>query len=295
MKVAKAIVWMALIFAGNGNNAEYLSVSNLARSCTQGPCIVSQSTNSSAANCNPASAVDNSIAVDNYVCTCPGGPQCSDRDPWISIDLGQSRSVFAGRIWDRQSLGTEQRNSSNLDNFVVWIGNSKPYNAVGNTNCYTAITQQHLLPPYIHSFLCGGSGQYVFFQPKVTLSPNTNPSANFAEIQLYSAMPNVARTCAGGACPILQSSYYTASNLCSASNVNDGNYNSFVCTCVGAGYCTDSDPWVQVDLQRSTPIFAGKIWNRGGSPRLNNFRIWVGDGSSTYNATGNTLYVQARA
>ncbi len=274
------------LFIGNASSS-YLSIPNLARSCAQGPCSVAQSTYFTNSNCSASNTVNNDLF--DSVCTCPGGRWCSDSDPWIQIDLVVSQLVFAGRVWDQQSSVAEVRQASALDGFKIWVGDSLPYNAGGNVQCYIAATQQHLIYPYMHSFLCGSSGRYVFFQPTAIISPSTNPSANFSEIQLYPSMPNVARACSGGPCPVLQSSYYTASSLCDASHANDGDPNSFVCTCTGGGYCTDEDPWLRIDLQQRTPIFAGIITNRAwsGPSRMENFRIWVGDGGTTYNSSGN--------
>jgi hypothetical protein len=274
---------------GNASSS-YLSISNLARSCAQGPCSVVQSTYSTASNCSASNAVNNDLA--DSVCTCPGGSACSDLDPWIQIDLVVSQLVFAGRIWDQQSSVAEVRLGSALDGFKIWVGDSFPYNAGGNVQCYTAATQQHLISPYMHSFLCGSSGRYVFFQPTAIISPSTNPSANFSEIQLYPSMPNVARACSGGPCPVLQSTYYTGSYLCDPSHANDGDPSSFICSCFGGASCSDADPWIRIDLQQSTPIFAGIMTNRAwsGPSRMENFRIWVGDGT-TYNSSGNVRCV----
>jgi len=270
---------------GNASSS-YLSISNLARSCAEGPCSVVQSTYFTDSNCSASNAVDNDLA--DSVCTCPGGRWCPDLDPWIQIDLKVSQLVFAGRIWDQQSSAAEVRQASTLDGFKIWVGDSLPYNAGGNIQCYTAATQQHLTYPYMHSFLCGSSGRYVFFQPTAAISPSTNPSANFSEIQLYPSMPNVARACSGGPCPVTQSTYYTGSFLCDPSHANDGDPSSFVCTCIGGGFCPDADPWLRIDLQQRTPIFAGIITDRAWNApsRIDNFRIWVGDGT-TYNSSGN--------
>ena len=283
----RLLVWEILLLNAG---SIYLQISNLARSCSDGPCSVSQSSYLSAPNCNSSSAVDNNITVNNYVCTCPGGGVCQDFDSWVKIDLELVQTVFAGKIWDNKiSASADSRTSSSLDGFKIWVGSSTPYNALGNTLCYTAVTLQHLVFPYSHSFFCGRTGRFVFFQPTAVVAPNTNPSANFAEIQLFPTMSNVARACSGGPCPVLQSSYYTASPLCSPNNANDGNYGTFVCTCPG-GACVDKDPWLRIDLEQSTPVFGGIITNRGASTRTNYFRIWVGEGGTTYNATANTMF-----
>ena len=276
-------------------NSQLISLPNLARSCVRGACSVLQSTYLAMPSCNASNADDNSIAVNDYVCTCPGGFLCKDPDPWLRIDLGTPHLIFAGRIWDKQSLSLTTRNYSTLDGFKIWLGNSNPYNATGNSLCFTSSTRQHLIPPYINSFFCSGTGRYVYFQPTAIVGHNTNPSADFAEIQLYPPMTNLARACSAGACSILQSSYYTASPACQASHANDGDYTTFVCTCSGGGYCTDSDPWLRVDLEETRPLFGGIMSNRPGFRRMDNFRIWAGDNGTTYNATGNTLYGQLRS
>ena len=271
--------------------SHYLSILNLARQCNQGPCTVMQSTHLKIDNlCIESNAVDDDISVNNGICTCPGGQFCLDEDPWVQIDLERSQYVFAGRIWDRQSTFPHSRTVSALDGFKIWIGDHKPYNAKGNINCYNATTKQHLKYPYIHSFLCGSSGRYLFFQPTSTIRPNKNPCARFAEIQLYPAMLNVARHCARGRCPVLLSSLNVLPERCSASHANDGDFNSFTCTCPGGYRCADADPWTRIDLERTTPIFAGIVTGRPGTgaSRTDNFSIWVGENGTLYRGDGNT-------
>jgi hypothetical protein len=106
----------------------------------------------------------------------------------------------------------------------------------------------------------------------------------------FLAVPNLARSCSAGPCPVSQSTYYTVTSACNPAHANDDNFNSFVCTCMGGGYCGDNDPWVRIDLQRPQTISSGVVTTRGGGPsRLDNFKIWVGNGSDIYNADGNSL------
>jgi hypothetical protein len=59
---------------------------------------------------------------------------------------------------------------------------------------------------------------------------------------------------------------------------------------MGGGYCRDNDPWVSIDLQSIQRISSGVVTTRGGGPnRIDNFTIWVGNASDTYNASGNSL------
>ena len=292
MKGAEILLFL-YVFVLSSTKSDYLSILNLARSCIKGPCIVVQSTYlTDGYACNESNAVDDDISVNNDICTCPGGRLCYDRDPWVQIDLEESKYVFAGRIWDWQSSFSESRESSALDRFKIWIGNHTPYNATGNINCYTATTIQHLIYPYIHSFLCRGTGRFVFFQPTSVIRPNNNPTARFAEIQLYPAMPNIARACERGQCPVSQSNLLKTSKLCSPSHANDGDFDSVVCTCPSGHSCADADPWLRIDLEQTTSIFAGVITDRpsSGASRTDNFSVWVGNNGTIYNGLGNTRY-----
>jgi hypothetical protein len=108
----------------------------------------------------------------------------------------------------------------------------------------------------------------------------------------FLAVPNLARTCSTGPCPVSQSTYYTVSPHCNPAHANDNDFNrhSFLCTCMGGGFCNDNDPWVRIDLQRTQNISSGVVTSRGGSPsRIDNFKIWVGNVGDIYNAAENSL------
>ena len=292
MKGAIALPFIYILVVTN-TRSDNVSITNLARSCVKGPCTVVQSTRLMTDACNEMNAVDDNISVSNNICTCPGGQNCYDIDPWVQVDLETSKHIFAGRIWDLQSSFIESRKMSTLDNFKIWIGNHTPYNATGNVNCYTAITSQHLNYPYVHSFLCRGTGRFVFFQPRSVISPNKNPTARFAEIQLFSAMPNVARTCKHGQCPVYQFPILEKSKLCSVSHANDGDFDSIVCPCPRGRSCADANPWIRIDLEKTTSIFAGIITDRPstGPSRTDNFSVWVGYNRTIYDGLGNKRFV----
>ena len=238
-------------------------VKNLAKSCSLGPYHVDQSTYFLSSGFNPGHAVDHAIDSKYYVCTCPGGEFCQDPDAWLRLDLEYSQNVFAGRVWNRADPNLDSNFSSIMDGFSVWVGDSDiTYNSTGNSKCYTSQTFEHLVTPYFHTFLCESSGRYVFFQPTVIFAPNTNPAINFAEIQLYPTLNNLAHACIDGACPVTQSSYLSSPS-CSAVHANDDDMATFVCTCPGgASACSDLDPWVRIDLQQSLPIIAGTVTDR---------------------------------
>jgi hypothetical protein len=67
---------------------------------------------------------------------------------------------------------------------------------------------------------------------------------------------------------------------------------------MGSGYCTDSNAWVRIDLQRSMEIMSGVVTDRSSSAnrdfsRMDNFRIWVGNDGTAYNASANSLCYSA--
>ena len=156
-----------------------LAVLNLARSCSAGPCPVSQSTYYTASPlCDPAHANDDDF--DSFVCTCMGAGYCSDSDSWVRIDLQRSMAIMSGVVTSRG--GTPSR----IDNFRIWVGDAgNTYNAAGNSLCYTATTYQHWLAPFKHSFPCVASGRYVFLQPTAIMTYDSNPNADFTELQIF--------------------------------------------------------------------------------------------------------------
>ena len=236
---------------------------HLTRSCSLRPCHIDQSTYLLSSDCNRAPALDDVIDSKFYVCTCPDGGFCQDPDAWLRIDLEHSNKYFAGRIWDRVNPNLQFNFSTTLDEFSIWVGDSDTtYNATGNSKCRISQTFRHLATLHFYSFLCECRGRYVFFQPTAIFGPNTNPAINFAEIQLYPTLDNLAHACIDGACPVTQSSYY-GNPSCSAIHANDDDMTTFVCTCPGgASACSDLDPWVRIDLQQSLSIIAGTVIDR---------------------------------
>ena len=110
---------------------------------------------------------------------------------------------------------------------------------------------------------------------------------------------NLARACGANqqqACPTIQSSLFKAF---AASLANDGSLTTGHSHTDGApGLCgvgiDKMTPWWMVDFGYTTSIGGGKLWGRtavgcalGCLSRLDGFKIWVGDSSSAYNATGN--------
>jgi hypothetical protein len=78
--------------------------------------------------------------------------------PWWRVDFGYTASIGGGTIWGRTDCCLDR-----LNGFQIWVGNSgSAFNAIGNTNCYTATTIEHQWSPYLHSFDCAANGRYLF-------------------------------------------------------------------------------------------------------------------------------------
>jgi hypothetical protein len=82
-----------------------------------------------------------------------------DPVPWWMVDLGSQRMIGGGTIWNRYDSCCLDR----LDGFQIWAGNGgTTYDALDNVNCYTAVTTEHYVSPFTHTFTCPVLGRYVF-------------------------------------------------------------------------------------------------------------------------------------
>jgi hypothetical protein len=109
-----------------------------------------------------------------------GAGYCVDNDPWVRIDLQRTQSISSG------VLTTRGGGPSRLDNFKIWVGDTgNTYNAAGNSLCYTASTFQHWNTPFKHEFPCVAYGRYVFLQPTIINQGDSNPNADFTELQIF--------------------------------------------------------------------------------------------------------------
>jgi hypothetical protein len=82
----------------------------------------------------------------------------TDLIPWWKVDFGDPKSIQSGQIWGRTECCQFR-----LDGFQIWVGNSgTAYDAPGNSNCFTATSNQHHRRPFTHSFSCFAFARYLF-------------------------------------------------------------------------------------------------------------------------------------
>jgi hypothetical protein len=149
------------------------SAVNLARSCGPArdqPCSTAMSSTIVLPNglpAEPSLANDGNRAVNSFTHTDEAV------DNWWRVDFGIPQIIVGGTIWNRGTCCQER-----LNGFKLWVGNNLTYNGQGNSNCYTALTKEHVTSPFTHVFSCHGRGRYFFVH-----LPSQNP-LSLAEVEV---------------------------------------------------------------------------------------------------------------
>jgi hypothetical protein len=160
-----------------------VSGTNLARACgndQQQACPVTQSTTFQshvAALANDGSRTGGYSHTDGRSGVCGPG---FDLLPWWMVDLGSQRMIGGGTIWHGDKCCPGR-----LNGLQIWAGNgSAAYNAPGNVKCYTAVTTEHYVFPFTHTFTCPVLGQYLY-----VIIPG-GECLSMCEVEIYSLGEN---------------------------------------------------------------------------------------------------------
>ena len=132
------------------------------------------------------------------------------QNPWWMVDFGTSRSIKGGKVWNRQTIGS---NPDRLDGFDVWVGDN-PRLYSDNVKCFTATEK---VGQHAYDFTCVGTGRYLFVHQQ-NRPPNeflNQPILSIGEIEIYPANP--CAPCAAG-------SYSTGTALTACIQCSGGSY-----------------------------------------------------------------------